>query len=92
MKTKIIASILILGFAGSILMVMFVTGCGVTSGGGLPFGPELYVGGYNSSTTKAEIIVLGSINGQIITRISLPDGARPDWLTFTPDRKKIYIS
>jgi YVTN family beta-propeller protein len=58
------------------------------AGGGTSSEPMLYVGGYDT----AKIYVIGPEAKDIIKTIDLPVNAKPDWLTLSPDGKKLYCS
>jgi DNA-binding beta-propeller fold protein YncE len=49
---------------------------------------RLYVGGYST----AKIYVINPDLEELVTTIDLPAGAQPDWLTLSPDNKKLYCS
>jgi hypothetical protein len=60
----------------------------VGEGGGKTSEPTIYVGGYDT----AKIYVIGPEAKDIVTTINLPAVAQPDWLTLSPDNKKLYCS
>jgi len=77
---------LMLGAGG----VLFFSGC--TGGGGAAIDPRLYVGGYHEINETAAIYVVKPEAKEVIKTIDLPSIARPDWLTISPDGKKLYCS
>jgi len=89
MKIKIIASLIILGLSASLLMFMFVTGCGVTTDGGPGFvGPRIYV----SDTTNGTVTVIDPISLTVLGSIELPGASAPKWMAIHPDGSKVYVS
>jgi len=88
MKTKIIASLVVLGLAFSVLMFMFVTGCGVTSGGGTVSNPRLYVSDY----TNGSVIIINPSTLTIVGSIELPGATTPKWMAIHPNGKKVYVA
>jgi YVTN family beta-propeller protein len=81
----LIIGLLIALFTG---LGMLFYSCGGEGGGGTTDPGTLYVGGYGT----AKIYVIKAEAKELITTIDLPDGAQPDWLTLSPDNKKIYCS
>jgi len=89
MKTKIIASTLILGLAVSLLMFMFIIGCGVTTDNGVtPSIPRLYV----SDITNKKVLIIDPSSLTILSSIELPGATSPKWMAIKPDGSKVYIA
>ena len=87
MKTKIIASLVVLGLAFSVLMFMFVTGCGVTSGGGTVSNPRLYI----SDVTNKRVLIIDPTNLTLLGSVELSGASSPKWMAIHPDGSKVYI-
>jgi YVTN family beta-propeller protein len=91
MKRKLllllVASLSVLLGGGSVLFFMSCTG-----GGGETGNPQLYVGGYNSANETAAVYVVKPDAKEVVKTIDLPGTAQPDWLTISPDGKKLYCS
>jgi YVTN family beta-propeller protein len=60
--------------------------------GGETGNPQLYVGGYNSANETAAVYVVKPDAKEVVKTIDLPGTAQPDWLTISPDGKKLYCS
>ncbi|UCB45652.1 MAG: hypothetical protein JSV25_15835, partial [Spirochaetota bacterium] len=88
MKKKLLLTVVIsvtmLLAGGSAIFFLSCTG----EGGETTSEPALYVGGYDT----AKIYVIGPEAKDIVTTIDLPVNAKPDWLTLSPDGKKLYCS
>jgi YVTN family beta-propeller protein len=87
---SLVISITILLSGGSVLF--FLSCAGEGGGGGQGVG-KLYIGGYVFGEDKGYIYVVCAGTKDLIATIEIPvDGAKPDWLTLSPDGKKLYCS
>jgi YVTN family beta-propeller protein len=88
---SLVISITVLLAGGS---VMFFLSCAGEGDGGAPEVGTLYIGGYiPGDPPTGYIYVMGAGAKDLITTIEIPvAGAQPDWLTLSPDGKKLYCS
>ncbi len=71
------------------LVLIFFYGCGVTTNGGGPVShPRIFVTGSSSN----EVYVLDATNLTVEAIIALPGGSEGEWMSLSPNGKKIYIS
>jgi len=79
---KILMTLVCITVVLSGLSLALLMGC---EGGSIA---TLYVGGF----ATGKIYAINPNSKELITTIDLPVGAQPDWLTLSPDNKKLYCS
>jgi len=90
-RSKLIASTLILGIAFSILSITLIVGCGTTSketDGSVTTIPTIYV----SDTGNGKVLMIDPSTLQVTGSIEITDASNIQWMVLHPNGGRVYVA